>query len=66
MGLSSSGKKLGRRRHDDLRLATGMLAVAMVLAWVWDLDPGPAYPPQDIGAGIKLPVYVTGPTSHSW
>lgn len=44
----------------------GILAVAMVIAWVWETDPGPAYPPQDIGAGIKLPVYVTGPPSHSW
>jgi cytochrome c oxidase subunit I+III len=47
-------------------LICGVLAVAMVIAWVWELDPGPAYPPQDIGAGVKLPVYVTGPTSHSW
>jgi cytochrome c oxidase subunit I+III len=47
-------------------LICGVLAVAMVIAWVWALDPGPTYPPQDIGAGIKLPVYVTGPTSHAW
>jgi cytochrome c oxidase subunit I+III len=47
-------------------LICGVFAVAMVIAWTWELDPGPAYPPQDIGAGIKLPVYVTGPTSHSW
>jgi cytochrome c oxidase subunit I+III len=47
-------------------LICGVFAVAMVIAWTWELDPGPAYPPQDIGAGIKLPVYATGPTSHSW
>jgi cytochrome c oxidase subunit I+III len=47
-------------------LIFGVFAVAMVIAWMWELDPGPVYPPQDIGAGIKLPVYVTGPTSHSW
>ncbi len=47
-------------------LICGVFAVAMVIAWVWQLDPGPAYPPQHIGAGINLPVYVTGATSVSW
>jgi cytochrome c oxidase subunit I+III len=47
-------------------LVCGVFAVAMILAWMWSLDPGPAYPPQSIGAGIKLPVYAAGPISHSW
>jgi cytochrome c oxidase subunit I+III len=47
-------------------LICGVFAVAMIIAWLWSLDPGPAYPPQHVGAGIQLPVYATGPTSHSW
>jgi cytochrome c oxidase subunit I+III len=44
----------------------GIIAVAFCLIWAWSLDPGPAKGPIDIGGGISLPTYVTGPTSHSW
>jgi cytochrome c oxidase subunit I+III len=44
----------------------GVIAVVFILVWLWDTDPGPNHPPVDIGGGITLPVYVTGPTSHSW
>jgi cytochrome c oxidase subunit I+III len=44
----------------------GVLAVACVLVWMWDTDHGPVRPPVDIGGGLRLPVYVTGPESHSW
>jgi cytochrome c oxidase subunit I+III len=43
----------------------GVLAVAFCLAWAWQLDPAPT-PPVDIGAGIKLPTAMTGPSSHAW
>jgi cytochrome c oxidase subunit I+III len=43
-----------------------VLAVAMVIWWLWESDPGPFHPPVDIGGGLTLPVYVTGPMSHSW
>ncbi|MDP9137307.1 MAG: cytochrome c oxidase subunit I [Pseudomonadota bacterium] len=46
--------------------ACGALALALVVAWLWQTDPGADHPPVDIGGGIKLPVYVTGSTSHSW
>jgi cytochrome c oxidase subunit I+III len=46
-------------------LVFGVFAVAMILRWAWDTDPGPNHPPVDIGGGVKLPVYVTGPMSHS-
>ncbi len=49
-----------------LALICGLLAVACVIWWVWGLDPGPTRPPADIGGGIVLPVYVTGPMNHSW
>jgi cytochrome c oxidase subunit I+III len=47
-------------------LIFGVFAIAMVLLWLWDTDPGPNHPPVDIGGGIRLPVYVTGSMSHSW
>ena len=44
----------------------GVLAIVFCLVWTWSLDPGPAKGSVDIGGGMKLPTYVTGPTSHSW
>jgi cytochrome c oxidase subunit I+III len=46
--------------------ACGVFAMAMAIRWLWSTDPGPTHHPVDIGGGIKLPVYVTGPASHSW
>jgi len=46
--------------------AFGVLAVAMILRWLWDADPGPDHPPVDVGGGLRLPVSCTGPGSHSW
>ncbi len=47
-------------------VACGVLAVAMIIAWLWQTDPGANHPPVDIGDDLVLPVYVTGPASHSW
>jgi cytochrome c oxidase subunit I+III len=47
-------------------LFVGAFTMAMAICWMWTTDPGPSHPPVDIGGGIKLPVYVTGPLSHSW
>jgi cytochrome c oxidase subunit I+III len=47
-------------------LACGVLALIMIIAWLWQTDPGVSHPPVDIGGGLLLPVYVTGPASHSW
>ena len=44
----------------------GVLAIGCVIWWLWETDPGPTRPPADIGGGIVLPVYVTGPMNHSW
>jgi cytochrome c oxidase subunit I+III len=43
----------------------GALAIAFCLAWAWQLDPAPT-PAVHIGAGIKLPTAMTGPSSHAW
>ncbi len=47
-------------------IVCGVLAIAFCLTWVWQLDPGPDKGPIDIGGGYKLPVYMTGPSSHGW
>jgi cytochrome c oxidase subunit I+III len=44
----------------------GAIAIAMMVKWLWGSDPGFSHAPVDIGGGIKLPVYATGPQSHSW
>ena len=46
-------------------IVTGVLAVVFVLRWLWDTDPGPKGA-ADIGGGLVLPTYITGPNSHSW
>ncbi|HEX6213363.1 MAG TPA: cbb3-type cytochrome c oxidase subunit I [Vicinamibacterales bacterium] len=48
-----------------LAVVCGAVSIAMILAWMWHRDPEPL-PPVDIGGGIKLPTYVSGPMSHSW
>ncbi len=42
-----------------------VLAVIMILAWMWDSDPEPVAP-VDVGGGARLPTYVSGSSSHSW
>jgi cytochrome c oxidase subunit I+III len=44
----------------------GVLAIVMVIWWMWDSDPGPSSPSVDIGGGLHLPTYVTGSMSHSY
>jgi len=42
------------------------VGLAAIFVWLWSSDPGPAFPDVEIGTGMRLPVYLTGPTSHSW
>jgi cytochrome c oxidase subunit I+III len=44
----------------------GVIALAAVLVWLWHSDEGPTRVAADIGGGLVLPVYMTGPRSHSW
>ncbi|MHB0770955.1 cytochrome c oxidase subunit I [Bradyrhizobium sp. 5.13L] len=48
-----------------LAFACGLLAVAMILFWMWGSDPK-SLAPVDIGGGLTLPTYATGSLSHSW
>jgi cytochrome c oxidase subunit I+III len=47
-------------------VVSGVLAVACVLRWVWETDRPMPQETVDIGAGIRVPTYVTGPMSHGW
>ena len=46
-------------------LICGVLAIVSILVWMWDSDP-PSAGEIDIGGGIVLPTYASGPVSHSW
>ncbi len=45
---------------------SGVLAVLAVLRWLWETDRPVEQGEVDIGAGIRVPTYVTGPQSHGW
>ena len=42
------------------------LAILAILRWLWDTDRPVPQKQVDVGAGIMLPTYVTGPSSHGW
>jgi cytochrome c oxidase subunit I+III len=44
----------------------GVLTVFSLMRWVWSNDRHLAQQRVDAGAGIFLPTYVAGPTSHGW
>lgn len=44
----------------------GVLALAAMLRWAWETDRPVEQVDADIGAGIRVPTYVTGPSSHGW
>jgi cytochrome c oxidase subunit I+III len=44
----------------------GALAIAAVIWWVWELDLPVKQKNADIGAGIMVPAYASGPRSHGW
>ena len=47
-------------------LVSGLIAIPCVLRWLWETDRPVAVERADIGAGIKVPTYVTGPGTHGW
>ena len=46
--------------------ACGVLAVVMLLRWLWSTDLAPPHTQVDAGAGLRLPAYCNGAHSHSW
>ncbi|WP_447752180.1 cbb3-type cytochrome c oxidase subunit I [Sphingopyxis fribergensis] len=45
---------------------SAVLAIVCVLCWLWDTDRKVEQDEADVGAGIMVPTYVTGPSSHGW
>ena len=45
---------------------SGILAIYCILRWCWFLDRPNTQDSVDIGAGIRVPTYAAGPTSHGW
>jgi len=48
-----------------LAVLCGVGAVAAMMIWMWGSDPEPG-PPVAVADSLKLPIYMTGPVSHSW
>jgi len=44
----------------------GVIGVAAILMWLWRNESGANHAAVNIGGGITLPVYASGPVSHSW
>lgn len=50
-----------------IAFAFGAVALGAILWWLWTgTDLGPVRDRVDIGGGLRLPVYVTGPESVGW
>ncbi len=45
---------------------SGCLAIASIIWWIWGLDLPVKQRQADIGAGIMVPTYASGPRSHGW
>jgi cytochrome c oxidase subunit I+III len=46
--------------------ASCIFAVLATMRWMWETDRPIATAKVDVGAGIMLPTYVVGPSSHGW
>ncbi len=44
----------------------GVAAIYCIVQWCWFLDRPRIEPTVDVGAGIRLPTYASGPSSHGW
>jgi len=47
-------------------LVFGVIAIACIFPWVWNTDCRPNKDMVDVGGGIMLPTYMTGPRGHGW
>ncbi|MDZ4307119.1 cbb3-type cytochrome c oxidase subunit I [Allopontixanthobacter sp.] len=45
---------------------SGVVALLCVLRWLWETDRPIQQDTADIGAGIMVPIAVTGPSGHGW
>jgi cytochrome c oxidase subunit I+III len=50
-----------------LALGSGVLAVVAIVTWLWTgTSEIPEKPQKDVGLGLALPLYTTGPSSVGW
>jgi cytochrome c oxidase subunit I+III len=50
-----------------LAVVSGILAMATIIIWLWkDTGRPPEKPQKDVGLGLSLPLYVSGPHSCGW
>jgi cytochrome c oxidase subunit I+III len=49
-----------------LATACAVLALVFCVVWAWGLDPGPGKGTVNVGAGLRLPTYMTGALSHGY
>ncbi|HYD87178.1 MAG TPA: cbb3-type cytochrome c oxidase subunit I [Vitreimonas sp.] len=49
-----------------LAVLNGLAAIVCIVRWVWANDLPMKQASADIGAGIRVPTYSSGPRSHSW
>ncbi len=49
-----------------ISVVCGVLAIFGLMRWLWENDRHVEQKVVDVGAGIELPTYVTGPQSHGW
>nr|WP_313428516.1 cbb3-type cytochrome c oxidase subunit I [Brevundimonas diminuta] len=47
-------------------VVSGVLAIYCIMRWCWFLDAPHTRKTTDIGAGVRVPNYVSGPASHGW
>lgn len=45
---------------------SGALAVLVILQWLWAVTEDPGEDSKDVGLGLRLPLYVSGPASVGW
>jgi cytochrome c oxidase subunit I+III len=49
-----------------LASACGIVAIAAMARWAWELDPAPLAHPVDIGGGLSVSAYPSGSGAHGW
>ncbi|HEX6217996.1 MAG TPA: cbb3-type cytochrome c oxidase subunit I [Sphingomicrobium sp.] len=47
-------------------IASGLLAIPSIMRWLWETDRPVEVAQADVGGGIMLPTYATGPGTHGW
>jgi len=64
---AGGGASLSLHFRPPAALSSGVLAIASILIWLWTGTAEiPEKPEKDVGLGLTLPIYVSGPSSVGW